>query len=249
MSALKKKYGILDTILFPPAAGTAPDLCVILCHGFGASGTDLVPLGFELRAMLGDEADSLQMVFPAALLSLEDQGMPGGRAWWHIDMAALMEAVSGGAARLMRDEHPPQLPAAREAMLELIRELQQETGLPLNRFVLGGFSQGAMLATDVALHLPETIAGLCLFSGTLLCESVWRPLTTRHPDLSIFMSHGRHDMVLPFEASRWLRDMFIAAGMKVEFLEFSGDHTIPAEALQRLQEVLAGQLSGGPRDS
>jgi phospholipase/carboxylesterase len=194
--------------------------------------------------MLGDAANSMQMVFPAALLSLDDQGMPGGRAWWHIDMAALMEAVSGGAARLMRDEHPPQLPAARDAMLELIRELQQENGLPLNRFVLGGFSQGAMLATDVALHLPETVGGLCLFSGTLLCESVWRPLAARHPNLNVFISHGRHDMVLPFEASRSLRDMFVDAEIEVDFLEFSGDHTIPAEGLERLAEMLAKQLSG-----
>ena len=238
MSAIKKQYGPLNTIFFPPDSGRKPSLCVILCHGFGAGGTDLVPLGFELRAMDETFSESLQMIFPAALLSLDDQGMPGGRAWWHIDMTALMEAISSGTLRLMRDEHPPELPAAREALLELIREVQAETDLPLNRFVLGGFSQGAMLATDVALHLPETVGALCLFSGTLLCETVWRPLAARHPTLRVLQSHGRHDMILPFEAARWLRDMLQDAGMDVEFIEFSGDHTIPAEALPQFAALL-----------
>jgi phospholipase/carboxylesterase len=238
MPAIKKQYGPLSTILFPPDSGETPSLCVVLCHGFGAGGTDLVPLGFELRSMNATLSDQLQFVFPAARLSLDDQGMPGARAWWHIDMVALTEAISNGVLRLMRDEHPPELPAAREALLELIREIQEETGLPLSRFVLGGFSQGAMLATDVALHLPETVGALCVFSGTLLCETVWRPLAARHEKLRVLQSHGRHDMILPFEAARWLRDMFQDSGIHVEFIEFAGDHTIPAEALTQFAGLL-----------
>jgi phospholipase/carboxylesterase len=238
MSAIKKKYGSLEAVVMPPAAGAAPQLCVILCHGFGAGGTDLVPLGFELRAMDDALADGVQFLFPAAPLSLDELGIYGGRAWWHIDMAELMEAISTGSLRLMRDEHPPELPAARAALLELLREVQAETNLPLNRFVLGGFSQGSMLATDVALHLPENVAGLCLFSGTLLSETVWRPLAARHAGLRVLQTHGRHDMILPFQAARWLHDMLTEAGMTVDFLEFSGDHTIPAEALRKCGDLL-----------
>jgi predicted esterase len=56
------------------------------------------------------------------------------------------------------------LDEARKAVLAMVEQVQRDTGLPLSRFILAGFSQGAMLATDVALHLPESPAALCIFS-------------------------------------------------------------------------------------
>lgn len=95
---------------------------------------------------------------------------------------------------------------ARKMVTDLIEKLQKETGLPLPRFVLAGFSQGAMLATDVALHLPESPAALCVFSvrkgaplrrsplslsdllarqGVLLCEDIWKPLMSKRAGLKV----------------------------------------------------------------
>jgi predicted esterase len=56
------------------------------------------------------------------------------------------------------------LDEARKAVLAMVEQVQRDTGLPLSRLILAGFSQGAMLATDVALHLPESPAALCIFS-------------------------------------------------------------------------------------
>ena len=75
-----------------------PQLVVVLCHGFGAPGTDLVPLGEELVDLRPELAESVEFIFPAAPLSLEDIGLAGGRAWWHIDMEELV-----GAVELSRD--------------------------------------------------------------------------------------------------------------------------------------------------
>jgi phospholipase/carboxylesterase len=93
--------------------------------------------------------------------------------------------------------------------------------------VLGGFSQGAMMALDVALQRDSKPAGLILMSGTLLAESVWGPRFSRLAGLPVLMSHGRHDQLLPFSASEALRDKLRAAGANVEWIEFAGGHEIP----------------------
>ena len=59
-------------------------------------------------------------------------------------------------------------------LMALVDELGRGTGLAPGRIVLGGFSQGAMVATDVALRLEEPPAALVVLSGTLLCQDEWR---------------------------------------------------------------------------
>lgn len=217
---------------------------MVLCHGYGAPGTDLVPLAFEIFDAHEELKDSVQFVFPAAPLSLEEMGMFGGRAWWPLNVAAMMEAVASGDIQALRDAFPPGLPEAREQLLAVIAELQQQTALPLSRFVLGGFSQGAMLALDVALHLPESPAAQAVFSGMLLSESLWSRLAPARRGMPVLQTHGRYDSILPFQAAVWLRDLLQEAGLQVEFQEFAGDHTIPMPGLRRFSEMLAGLVAG-----
>jgi phospholipase/carboxylesterase len=221
-------------------AGRAPSFIVVLCHGFGAPGTDLVPLAPELLQINPALAERVQFVFPAAPLSLDEFGMYGGRAWWMIDIERFQAAIERGDARILRNDLPAGLVEARQLLTSVVEELQAQTMLPLSRFLLGGFSQGSMLATDVTLRLPESTAGLCVLSGTLLCEEQWRPLAARRAGLPVLQSHGTQDPILPFIAAEWLRDMLMESGLPVEFIPFRGMHTIPLEALERLAEMLEG---------
>jgi len=109
----------------------------------------------------------------------------------------------------------------------------------MDRLVLGGFSQGAMLATDVTLRLEEAPAGLCVLSGTLLCEKEWRLRAARRAQLPILQSHGRQDPILPFQGAVWLQEMFEGAGMTVEFHPFDGPHTIPESVLTATARFIA----------
>ena len=215
-----------------------PKLVVILCHGFGAPGTDLVGLGPELLDSHGSIAGAVQFVFPEAPLSLDEFGMFGGRAWWHLDMERLAAAAQGGTFRVLRNDRPDGLPEAREKLIALIGEVREQTGLPMSRIVLGGFSQGSMLATDVALRLDEPPAHLCVWSGTLLNEDVWRELAAKRGPLNILQSHGRHDPILPFEAAIWLRELFEESGFDVDYIEFPGIHTIPHPAMVSFAQIL-----------
>ncbi len=216
-----------------------PRLAVILCHGFGAPGDDLVPIGAELLRRKPPLAQQVRFVFPEAPLSLSQLGVPFGRAWWQIDFNRLAAAQTNSeAAHRLSEETPDGLPRARRLLLGLIEELGHQLEIGPSRIVLGGFSQGGMLATDVALRLDEAPAGLIVLSGTLICESDWRKRAPMRRGLRVFQSHGRQDPLLPFERAVALRDLLVDAGLSVEFFPFDGVHTIPLEALDSLADFL-----------
>lgn len=219
-------------------ADKRPESIVVLCHGYGAPGTDLVPFGPELLEHSPALADRVQFLFPEAPLDLADLGMPGGRAWWHLDMHKLQMAVATGEIRDLREEQPEGLEFARQRLLAAIAEWSEQTGVPLSRFVLGGFSQGAMLATEATLHLDENPAGLIVLSGTLLNEAVWRKLAPRRAGLSVLQSHGMSDPILPHLCAELLRDMLGEAGANVEFVTFRGGHGIPMEVFDKVAATL-----------
>ena len=164
--------------------------------------------------------------------------MPGARAWWHLDIAKLNAAIEEGQFRNLRNDLPAGLPEARRLVTGLVEAIQEEWKTPSHQLVLGGFSQGAMLATDVALRLPAPPAALNVWSGTLLCEQEWARLAGDRGHLSVVQSHGHTDPILPFAAAEWLRDLLIGAGLDVDFLEFPGMHTIPAQAIMRTAALL-----------
>lgn len=80
-------------------------------------------------------------------------------------------------------------------MVGLIDALKAQFSLPTKRIVIGGFSQGAMLTTDVALHLPEPPAALLVLSGTYVAEPVWKPLVANRKGLKVLQQHGTNDQV------------------------------------------------------
>ena len=225
-------------------AGAIPRSVVVLCHGYGAPGSDLVPLG-QMLLRQPKMAGAVQFLFPEAPLSLEALGMPDGRAWWPIDMRRLQMAAALGTFRDLRKDCPDELPVAREMVLGLIRQWSERSKVPLSHFLLGGFSQGAMLATDVTLHLDENPAGLVILSGTLLNEDVWRDRVTAHKALRVLQSHGTNDPILPFAAAGWLRDLLNHGGADVEFLPFSGGHEIPHAVLDRTGTFLREAIGDG----
>lgn len=230
----------LDCLEFPPREAT--ELVIVLCHGFGAPGDDLAGFGPELQRALPALARSARIVFPRAPLSLESLGWGDARAWWMIDMAKLQLAMHTGQVRDLRRERPEGMVEARDQLIELLVNLQQETQLPWSRFVLGGFSQGAMLTVEVLRHLPERIGGAILFSGTLINESEWRQPCENLSGLSIVQSHGRSDVILPYSLATELCQLLREQGAEVNFIEFGGGHGVPQPAIQGALSLLAGAL-------
>ena len=201
---------------------------VVLLHGFGAPGDDLVGLWPAL-----DVDPSVRFVFPEAPLSLAEFG-PEARAWWRIDMERMQRAVDSGEQRDRSAEIPNGMAEAHAQLQETLDVLQRELGVPEGKLLLGGFSQGAMLSTDVALTSERPLAGLALMSGTLLAEPVWTAGMSARNSLPILQSHGAQDPLLPLSAAERLRGLLTDAGCTVEWVPFRGGHEIPMPVLQAL---------------
>jgi phospholipase/carboxylesterase len=238
--------GLASLVVHDLPGEQKPQLVVVLCHGFGAPGTDLVGLVQPLIEMEPALADKAAFVFPAGPLSLAGRGIPGGFAWWMIDLNRLIYGPPPDLLERFRRECPPGLAEARGAILKLIAEAEKHFGLPSSRFVLGGFSQGSMLAIDVALRLPHPPAGLVILSGALINETEWQPLAAKRGPLVVLQSHGRQDSILPFAMGLALNEFLLEAGAEVDFVPFPGDHEIPLVVLQRTAALLKRSLNPDP---
>lgn len=208
---------------------------VVLLHGFGAPGDDLVPLWRVIAAPPGT-----RFVFPAAPLDLGPM-YAGGRAWWPIDFEDRLR-------RRMNNDHgerdvPNGLLEARASVDAMLGELESTLAPPPGKLVLGGFSQGAMLALDVALHGTHRLAGLVLLSTTHLAEEAWAQRYQSRSGLPVFMSHGQQDELLPFFVTDKLRGLLEASGMQVEWVPFAGGHAIPQNVIDGVGKFVGRVLA------
>lgn len=234
----KHRFGSLDSYVIDVGDETPPSALVVLCHGYGAPGSDLVGIVQEWIYQLGNAASKFRFICPIAPLSLAEMGLPSGRAWWPLNMARLMEAVQTQRFEDMHRESPPGLDPARQALSELIHLALQEIAqgrdcqvdeIPL---AMGGFSQGAMLTMDTALRgdiLPPDL--LIQFSGTVICQPQWTAALSRLKNTRVYQSHGTVDPLLPFTSAQRLRDLLASAGVSIEFHDFPGPHTIDGQAI------------------
>ena len=213
--------------------------CVVLLHGYGAPGTDLVPLARSIAAPPGT-----LFVFPQAPANIEvdEAGPYDGRAWWPIDIARLQVATLTGRLESLADEHPPGMDAARNRLGAFLEALLDACKLPGDRLVLGGFSQGAMLSCDLALREERALAGLVLLSGTVLCQDEWFPLLERRTGLPVLQSHSPDDPVLPFTLAERLHEALQSAGADARFVRFVGGHGVGQPVLDALGGFLRETL-------
>lgn len=202
---------------------------VVLLHGFGAQGDDLVPLAKSLLR------PSTRCILPAAPLSLGN----GGRAWWDIDAQDRPRYVTDKAAppgnTTLRN---PGLEAARSAVTGVLRTTRERYA-PQSLFLLG-FSQGAMLSIDLALTGTEPLDRVAVLSGALLLDAAAQLSAPRSARPAIFISHGRQDTRLPFAGGERMRAELEQHGFTVTFCPFDGGHAIPPVVVSELSLFLFG---------
>ncbi|MFK7871564.1 MAG: alpha/beta hydrolase [Oligoflexales bacterium] len=196
--------------------------CIVIFHGYGASSEDLA----ALAQMSG--LKNTRWIFPNGCLAA-----PGGfgRAWFPIDANRMLEIQS--SAQKWFSSRPVGLDMARDKALQFLSHLNH----PLERLVLGGFSQGAMLACDLAFTLPP-VQGLAVLSGSVLDRANWSVSAGSRQGGNYWQSHGRLDEVLPYQGAEQLHQLLVDAGWKGEFKSFDGGHEIPPQQLQQFFETL-----------
>jgi phospholipase/carboxylesterase len=226
----------------PDRMGGGQGPVVVLLHGFGAPGEDLVPL---FRVL--DVPRDVRFVFPAAPLVLDSRLPPelSGRAWWPLDVEDLMDIVARGEIARLQALDPSGLDHSRALVEGLLDAVDTELGAAPGSVLLGGFSQGAMLSVEVALASDRPLAGLAVMSGTLVRKAAWAARAPRRRGLKVFQSHGRSDPIVPFSNAEALRDLFRESGLDVDWFAFNGAHAIPDGAIDRLSALIRSIGSSG----
>lgn len=230
-------YKIVKTTGTTSKNAARPPLTVVLMHGYGAPGDNLVGLAGAIEAPAGTT-----FLFPEApLLSAREAELSlldDGRAWWAIDVDRYQRATMTGKVDDVVKDAPAGMAAARKSIISMLDALESEAKTPRESVVLGGFSQGSMLAVDVALHDARPLAGLAVLSGALLAADEWLPKMSARKGLRVFQSHGTEDPILPYPVAQKLRQALDDAGLEVTFTSFMGGHGIPPEVMRDLSTWL-----------
>merc|ERR1712232_56100 len=141
------------------------------------------------------------------------------------------------------------LETSREAVRRLFAAIETDFHVPYRRIVLGGFSQGAAVAMDSALHmLPLIPAAIGFFSGSLMCRRRWRSCFEAAGEdardmwrqLRLLQAHGKWDMKLGVNGGRWLHTFCVddLHMHQTEYIEFKGGHTIPSEVVDMFVDLV-----------
>ena len=206
---------------------------VVLLHGYGAHGDDLVSLARELLQ------PRTRFVLPAAPIAMAN----GGRAWWAIDAADRPRYVtdSGASAASSAAGSATSTPALDFARSAVERVLAGTVAsYAPDTLSIAGFSQGAMLSLDVALVAPPAVSRVALLSGALLEDAAARLERYADAKPAIFVSHGREDRRLPFSGAERMRTELSSRGFDVTWRPFTGGHEIPGDIVRELRHFLFG---------
>jgi phospholipase/carboxylesterase len=206
----------LETIQIDTAPN--PTVSVIWLHGLGADGNDFVPIVGELDLTGGP---AIRFVFPhAPTIPVTINNGYVMRAWYDIlgtDIVRREDEVG-----LRRSQ----------TMVEHLISQEKSRGIPADRIILAGFSQGCAMALQTGLRHPEKLAGLLCLSGYLpLHATVGTERHSANHDTPIFLAHGRDDPVIPIDRAEKSRDMLQALGYHVEWHEYMMPHSVCEEEI------------------
>jgi phospholipase/carboxylesterase len=231
---------ILDIAGLRTTAVGSPDapLTLVLLHGYAMRPSDLAPFAHSLGV-------PAFFLFPQAPLSSPG----GGHAWWGVDEEARAAAIAAGP-RDLTNEYPQGLAAARLQLERFIDAVATDysssrtvaTRTVPSRTVIGGFSQGGMLALDWVLRSGRDFDGLVLLSSSRVTTNEWLPRRARLARLPVFMSHGAADTDLAYTAGERLRDFVLESEARVTWVPFEGGHEIPLIVWRALRKFLGALL-------
>ena len=179
-----------------PEVGQAKHL-VILVHGYGADGNDLLGLADPLGPHMPDT------VFYAPNAPNKCSGNPFGFEWFPIPRldGSSEEAAKSGLADAARD------------LNGFIDETIEKEGVSAENTILLGFSQGTMMSLHIAPRRDQKIAGVVGFSGRLLEPGALETATVSRPP--VLLIHGDQDEMVPFQSLPEAADALVAAQFEV----------------------------------
>jgi phospholipase/carboxylesterase len=205
---------MLDGPRLPAASGGRPKSVVVLLHGYGSNGDDLITLAPLIQPALPDAAFVAPNA-PARLARLAR--MAQGYQWWPIQTFSPAERKAG-------------VLAAASGIDQFLDAELEAAGLTDDRLLLVGFSQGTMMALHVGLRRAKPLAGVIGFSGMLVAPELLSSEVRSRPP--VLLVHGTADDVVPFRSLAPAREALRAASVPVETHASQGiGHTVGPDGL------------------
>ena len=193
---------------------------VILIHGWGADGADLM----DLAPMLAQSRPQTMFLAPDGPDPCSAN--PMGRQWFDLSGAAI-------------DEGPEHARPALEGVLDW---LESEHGIAAADTVMIGFSQGGMMALHLGMRINPPVAGVVSFSGALLAPDKLEAEMVSSPP--VLLVHGKDDQVVPFQAMTLAEAMLKTHDVEVTALAREGlGHGIDAEGMNAAMAFLGNVLA------
>ncbi len=209
-----------------PKSGVTKSV-VVLLHGYGADGEDLLGLADPLAPHLPDT------LFVAPDAPERCAGNPFGRQWFPIPRL-------DGSTEAQQAEGLERAAADLNAYLDALLE---ETGVSPSKLALLGFSQGTMMSLYVAPRRDAALAGVAAFSGRLMAPERLKAEAVSKPP--VMLIHGDADPMVPFSEMAAAGDRLVEAGFEVYGHVMRGTgHGIAPDGLQMALTFLRERLSG-----
>lgn len=202
-----------------------PIASVIWLHGLGADGHDFVDIVPELAL---PEKLAIRFVFPHA--PVRPVTVNGGyrmRAWYDI---LGFDASAGEDEVGVRES---------EQAVNALVENEHRLGVPHQKIVLAGFSQGGAMALHCGLRYPQRLGGIMALSTYLpLNQKLNFERSPANSDIPIFMAHGTNDAILPLELGQISAEILKKAGYQVQFHTYQMPHSVCKEEIQAISDWL-----------
>lgn len=160
-----------------------PQTAVVLLHGYGSNGTDMISLAEEWVSALPQTA----FFAPNAPTPVWGDGFE----WFSLDDFQSADMVTFAYLQTLATRTEAVVPT----VVSYLKQISQTYRIPYDQFILGGFSQGGLVALKTAFSLPESICAIIGMSAVPLVE----PVQTKNC-LSVLLTHGEQDDVVPIEA-------------------------------------------------
>ena len=211
-------------------SGPDPTATILILHGLGADGNDFVPVADELDLQ---SVGAVRFIFPhAPVMPVTINGGYRMRAWYDI-LGTEHEGVQDEAG-LRRSQ----------ALVEAVIAREKQRGMPSNRIVLAGFSQGCAMALLTGLRHAEPLAGIVGLSGYLpIAHATGKERHPANARTPIFLAHGAYDNVITLDRATASRDALLQLGYEVEWHEYLMPHAVSPLEIEELNAFLVRVLS------
>ena len=213
----------------PPGRARA---CIIWLHGLGADGHDFEPLIPQLDIV---EQLGVHVVLPHA--PHRPVTINGG-----MEMPAWYDIL---AADFQRGQDSTGIRESEQQLRDLIQR-EVDSGIPAERIVLAGFSQGGAIVLHTGLRYPQPLAGILALSTYVpLADTLATEAAAANSQVPILMAHGMQDPVVPVKLALQSRDLLEQLGYKVSWHSYPMPHAVCPEEISDVRDWLLQRLDQG----